>query len=118
MPEWVCDTIFFMEERVSIKFNFRQFLGDNIHDQLFKFPTEGMFRYSSVLVYMFLFFQSDRFPHALQKLNQEGILHPVTSWTSLVRKKSIEFSFKDYIDQFIHPVVCMLNSSTYPRISE
>jgi hypothetical protein len=77
-----------------------------------------MFIYSYVLVYMFLFFQSDRFPCALQKLNQEGSQQPVTSWTSLVRKNSIEFNFKDYIDQFIHLVVCMLNNNIEPRISE
>jgi hypothetical protein len=122
--EWVDEpilgflSIFSTEERVSIKFNFSQFLADNIHDQLFRFPTEGMFRYSSVLVYMFLFYQSDRFPCALQKLNQEGSPQPVTSWTSLVRKNSTEYSFKDFIDQFIHPVVCMLNNNTEPRINE
>jgi hypothetical protein len=77
-----------------------------------------MFRYSSVLVYLFLFFQSDRFPCAFQKLNQEGNPQSVTSWTSLVRKNSTEFSFKDFIDHFYHPVVCMLNNSTEPRINE
>jgi hypothetical protein len=64
------------------------------------------------------FFQSDRFPCALQKLNQEGNPQSVTSWTSLVRKNSIEFNFKDFIDQFYHLVVCMLNNNTEPRINE
>jgi hypothetical protein len=102
--EWVDEpilgflSIFSTKERVSIKFNFSQFLDDNIHDHLFRFPTEGMFRYSSVLVYIFLFFQSDKFPYALQKLNQEGSPQSVTSWTSLVRKNSMDYSFKDFID--------------------
>jgi hypothetical protein len=122
--EWVDEpilgflSIFSTEERATIKFNFSQFLADNIHDHLFRFPTEGMFRYSSVLVYMFLFFQSDRFPCAFQKLNQEGNPQSVTSWTSLVRKNSTEYNFKDFIDQFYHPVVCMLNNNTEPRINE
>jgi hypothetical protein len=122
--EWVDEPIlgflfiFSIEERVSIKFNFNQFLAENIHDQLFRFPTEGMFRYSLVMVYMFLFYQLDRFLCALQKLNHEGSPQSLTSWTSLVRKNSIEFSFKDYIDMFIRPVVCMLNNNTEPRINE
>jgi hypothetical protein len=122
--EWVDEpilgflSIFSTEEKVSIKFNFSQFLADSIHDQFFKFPTEGMFRYSSILVYMFLFYQSDRFPCALQKLNKEGSPQSVTSWTSLVRKNSTEYNFKDFIDQFIHPVVCLLNNNTEPRVSE
>jgi hypothetical protein len=67
---------------------------------------------------MFLFFQSDRFPCALQKLNQEGNPQSVTSWTSLVRKNSIEHNFKDFIDQFFHPVVFMLNNNKEPRSNE
>jgi len=66
-------SIFSTEERFSIKVNFSQFLADNIHDQLFRFPTERMFRYSLVLVYMVFFYQSDMFPCVLQKLNQEEI---------------------------------------------
>jgi hypothetical protein len=77
-----------------------------------------MFKYSPVLVYMFLFLQSDKFPCAFHKLNQEGNPQSMTSWTSLVRKNSTEFSFMDFIDQFYHPVVCMMNSSTEPRINE
>jgi hypothetical protein len=53
-------SIFSIEERATIKFNFSQFLDDNIHDNILRFPTEGMFRYSSVLVYMFFFFLSVR----------------------------------------------------------
>jgi hypothetical protein len=75
LDEWVDEPIlgflsnFSTKERAAIKFNFSQFPADNIHDQFFRFPTKGMFRYSSVLVYMFLFFQSDRFPCAFHKLN-------------------------------------------------
>jgi hypothetical protein len=122
--EWVDEpilgflSIFSTEEKATVQFDFSQFLADNIHDQFFKFSTEGMFRYSSVLVYLFLFFQSDRFSCALQKLDQEGNPQSVTSWTSLVRKNSTEFNFKDFIDQFYHPVVCMLSNRTKPRINE
>jgi hypothetical protein len=85
---------------------------------IFRFSTEGMFRYSSVLVYLFLFFQSDMFSCAFQKLDQEGNPQSVTSWTSRVRKNSTEFSFKDFINHFYHPVVCILNSRIEPRINE
>jgi hypothetical protein len=35
-----------------------------------------------------------------------------------VRKNSTEFSFKDFIDHFYHPVVYMLIGRTEPRINE
>jgi hypothetical protein len=93
-------------------------LANNIHDQFFKFLTEGMFKYSSVLVYLYFFFQLDRFSCSLQKLDHEGNPQLVTLWTSLVRKNSTEFIFKDFIDKFYHPVVFMLNNITDPRINE
>jgi hypothetical protein len=77
-----------------------------------------MFRYSSILVYLFLFFQADKFSFSQQKLDQDGNPQPVTSWTSIVRKNSYEFNFKQFIDQFYHPVVCMLSGRTKPRINE
>jgi hypothetical protein len=36
-------SIFYTEEKVSVKFNFSQFLADSIHEQFLKFPTEGVF---------------------------------------------------------------------------
>jgi len=39
-------------------FNFAQFLADRIHDQLIRLPNERVFKYSSVLFHMFLYFQS------------------------------------------------------------
>ena len=37
-------------------FNFSQYLADNIHEQLVKMPEEGVFKYSSVLFHMFMYF--------------------------------------------------------------
>jgi hypothetical protein len=116
--EWVDEpilgflSIFSTEEKATTQFDYSQFLADNIHEQLFKFSTEGMFRYSSILVYLFLFFQADKFSFSQQKLDQDGNPQPVTSWTSIVRKNSSEFNFKQFIDQFYHPVVCMLSGRT------
>jgi hypothetical protein len=94
--EWVDEpilgflSIFSTKEKVSVKFKFSQFLADNVHEQFLKFPTEGMFKYSSILVYMFLLYQADRFPFALQNLNEQGSPQLVIFWTLFVRKNSEE----------------------------
>jgi hypothetical protein len=111
-------SIFSTEEKATTQFDFSQFLVDNIHEQFFKLSTKGMLRYSSVWVYLFLLFQVDRFSCALQKLDQEGNPQSVSSWTSLVRENSTKFIFRDFIDQFYHPMVCMLDSRMEPRINE
>jgi hypothetical protein len=101
-----------------VQFDYNFFLADNIHDQLFKFPIEGMFWYSSVLAYMFVFYQVDKFLFPMQKMDQDGKPQPVTSWTSLLRRNSTEFSFKQFIEQFYHPVVSMLSGRQEWRINE
>jgi hypothetical protein len=64
--EWVDEpilgflSIFFAEDKATIQFDYITFLAENIHDQLFRFATEGMFQYSSILAYIFTFFQEDR----------------------------------------------------------
>jgi hypothetical protein len=42
----------------------------------------------------------------------------VTAWTSLLKHNSTEFSFKEFIDQFYHPVVSMLSGRPEPRIND
>lgn len=121
--EWVDEailgflSIFSTEEKPSMIFNFSQFLADNIHEKLLKFQIEVMFKYASLLVYMFLFYQEDNFPFSLQKLNEQGNPHSVIFWTSLVRTNIEEHKFKDYIDQFIHPATCLLRFDAKPRFS-
>jgi hypothetical protein len=122
--EWVDEpilgflSIFSTEERPTIQFDYSTFLAESIHEQLSKFATEGMFRYSSILANMFIFFQVDRFFFSMQKMDKNGKPQAVTSWTSLLRRNSMEFSFKQFIEQFYHPVVSMLSGRPEPWINE
>jgi hypothetical protein len=110
--------IFSLEERPTTQFNYSTFLANNIHEQFSNFSTEGMFRYFSILAYMFTFFQADRFSFSMQKMEKDRRLQAVTAWTSLLRQKSTEFSFKQFVEQFYHPVVSMLSGRPKPRINE
>jgi hypothetical protein len=122
--EWVDESIlgflsiFSAEEKATTQFDYNIFLAKNMHEELFKFPTEGMFWYSSILAYMFVFFQADKFIFHVQNMDQNDKPQSVTSWTSLLRKNSIEFTFKQFIEQFYHPVVSMLNGRQESRINE
>jgi len=89
-----------------------------MHEKLFKFPTKGMFQYSSILDHMFMFFQEDKFSFTMQKMDQDDKPQPATSWTSLLRRNSTEFNFKQFIDQFYHLVVSMLSGRKETRINE
>jgi hypothetical protein len=87
-------SIFIAKENATIEFDYNTFLAENIHEQLFKFATEGMFQYSSILAYMFTFFQEDMLSFPMHKMDQDCKPQAVTSWTSLLRRNSTEFNFK------------------------
>jgi hypothetical protein len=93
-------------------------LADNIHEQFMNFHMEGMFRYSSILAYLFVFFQADKFVFSMQKMDGDGRPQAVIAWTSLLKNNSTDFNFKEFIDQFYHPVVSMLGGRPEPRIND
>jgi hypothetical protein len=110
-------SIFSNDEQPTMQFNYNTFLANKIHEQFVNFSTEGMFRYSSILAYMFVYFQADRFNFSMQKMDADGRPQPVTAWTSLLKHNSVEYDFTTFIDQFYHPVVSMLSGMPEPRIN-
>jgi hypothetical protein len=111
-------SIFSTDEKPTTQFDFNTFLVDNIHEQFMNFGTEGMFIYSSILAYLFIFFQTDKFGFSMQKMDGDGRPQVVTAWTSLLKHNSTNFSFKEFIDQFYHPMVSMLGGRPEPRIKD
>jgi len=84
----------------SLLFNYSQFFANSIHDQFANFKAESVFKYQSILVYLMLFYQLEKFKFPLQKIDSEGNPCSVIHWTSLVRNKSKEYSYTDYVDKF------------------
>ena len=67
-------SIFSNDEQPTTQFDYSTFLANNIHDQFMSFPTEGVFRYSSILAYMFLFFQPERFTFSMHTTLQNSLI--------------------------------------------
>jgi hypothetical protein len=111
-------SIFSTDEKPTTQFNFRAFLEDNIHEQFMNFGTEGMFKNSSILAYLFVFFQANKFSFSMQKMDADGRPQGVTAWTSLLKHNSIEYNFKSFINLFYHSVVSMLGGQPEPRIND
>lgn len=110
-------SVFSAGDKPSLIFNYSQFLAESIHDQFLKFSIEGAFKHQTDLVYLSLFFQADRFKFPLQKVDAQGTPQSVIHWTSLVRKNTKEYSFSDYVNQFLHTTLFFLSSDIIPRIS-
>ena len=67
---------------------------------------------------MFLYYQVDKFPVSIQKLDTKGKEISMVYWIPLVQKFSIVFTYKDFIDSFVYPVMNMLTGNTQPRINQ
>jgi hypothetical protein len=87
-PIQVFLSIFSTDEKSTTQFDFSTSLANNIHEQCVNFTTEGMFWYSSILAYLFIFFQADKIDFSIQKMDEDGRPQAVTAWTSLLKHNS------------------------------
>jgi hypothetical protein len=99
------------------KFNYNQFLADQIHYQLSEFESLRSFRYQSYLVHLFLFFQATHFASLGLRVKDE-IGNPVSviHWTSLIKKRHLNVGFSEYIDLFMSKSYEVIYSEIPPRI--
>ena len=86
-------SIFSNDQNTTTQFDYSTFLAGNIYEQFMNFTTEGVFKYSSILAYMFLYFQAEKFSFSMQKMDPDGKPQPVTAWTSLLKRNSAEYNF-------------------------
>ena len=89
-----------------------------MHYQLSRLSEKGVFRYTSYLLHLFLYYQADKFPIEFQKVVPEGNVVSVVFWTSILRKWNREYSFEDFNDLFLVPAMNLLNKEQTPRINE
>lgn len=109
-------SVFSIGEKPLVIFHYSRFLVEVFHEQFLKFSTEGVFKHATILDYLFLFHQEDRFQFPLYKLDEQGNAQSTTHWNSLVRKHKNEFTFSDYVDHCLYKVSCLLNSEAETRI--
>jgi hypothetical protein len=92
-------SIFLITTKPLTRFNYAQFLADQIHYQLSEFESLRCFRYQSYLVHLFLFSQAFHFMHLGLKVEDDiGNPTSVIHWTSMIKKKSLNVVFSQYVD--------------------
>lgn len=111
-------SIFSIDSKPIVLYNFSQFLAKAIHEQFVQFDAKDIFKYALILVYLFIYFQGDKFPFTLQKLDEEGNQQLVIFWTSMGMKEKEEFIYKQFIELFVHPTINLMSNTLVPRISD
>ena len=109
--------IFTLGQPPTIMYDYAKYIANRMHDQFLRMSNEIVFKYSSVLYHLFLYYQVDKFPFTIQKLDTKGHPRSVIFWTPLIHNYHSPYPYTDFIDPFVHPVVTMLVGSPPPRIS-
>ncbi len=111
-------SIFIPGQPPAVKFDYAKFIADKMHDQFMRLENERVFKYSSVLYHLFLYYQTDKFPFSVQKLDTKGNPRSAIFWTSLFHMYCYShYPYTDFIDLFLHPVTTMLLGSLPLRIN-
>ena len=79
-------------------------MAENIHEQFMNFTAQGVFKYSSVIIHLFLFQQGDQLHIQFSKQDDKGVNQSVIHWTEIVRATQAKPTFSEFVDSFIHPV--------------
>lgn len=83
----------------TVKYNYARFISDKIHDQLTRLDRQGIFKYSSYIYHLFMFYQSDIFQCPIKKLDSRGERRSVVFWSSVFHQvQDSPYSYCEFID--------------------
>jgi len=112
-------SIFIPGQPLAVKYNYAAFIADKIHDQFMRLENEKVFKYSTFIYHLILYYQSDRFPFFVNKIDTKGNPRSVIFWTSIFHQSfACPYTYNEFIDQFVHPVTTMLTGNPPSRIGD
>lgn len=98
-------SIFTLGQPPAVRFNYASYIAEKIHDQFMRQKNEKVFKYSTVIYHLFLYYQSHKFPFSINKLDTKGNLKSIIFWTSIFHYSyTCPYSYNEFIDQYFHHV--------------
>ena len=83
-----------------------------------RFGDDRVFKYSSFIYHLTIYYQSESFPFHIQKLDAKGNSRSVIFWTALSHNyPDSPYSYNEFIDLFLHPGTTLLTGVSPPRVS-
>ena len=80
---------------------------------------ERVFRYSSYIYHLILYYQHEKFSFAMKRVDAQGNPRSVVYWTSVFHCRSYSpYTYCELIDLFIHPAMSLFMSSPPPRLTD
>ena len=110
-------SIFTLGQPLIVQYDYSTFIADNIHEKFMILERERVFKYTSYIYHLLLYYQSESFPVVLKKLDASGERRSVIFWSSVFHHISYSpYTYCEFIDLFIYPATCLLSGDPPPRL--
>jgi len=110
-------SIFTIGQPPIVKYDYATFIANKIHDQFLNLDREGIFKYTSFIYHLLLYYQPDSFPFPIRKLDSKGNRRSVILWSLIFHNCDSSYTYSEFIDLFVHPASTLLIGAPPPRIT-
>ena len=110
--------IFVPGQPPAVKYDYASFIANKINEQFINLDREGVFKYTSFIYHLLLYYHPDSFSFPIRKLDSKGERRSVIFWTSVFHNVcESPYTYCEFIDWFIHPASTLLIGAPPPRLS-
>ncbi len=109
----------FSPGKTPICYDYATYISDKIHEQFLHLSREKVFRYTSYIYHLILYYQHEKFSFEIKRTDAAGNPRSVVYWTSVFHILTYSpYTYSEFIDLFIHPAMSLFLTSPPPRLSD
>jgi len=102
----------------TFKYDYATYIANKIHEQFMNLERERVFKYTSYIYHLLMYYQSDSFLVFLKKLDAKGERRSMIFWTLMCHLVSQSpYTYCEFIDLFIYPSTCLLSADPPRRLT-
>lgn len=111
-------SIFTPGQLPAVRYDYASYIANKIHDQILNLETEGVFKYTTFIYHLMLYYQSDNFSFPINKLDTKGNPRSIIFWSPIFHN-TIEspYTYSELIDLFVYLATTLLTRVSPPRIN-
>lgn len=111
-------SIFTPGHPLAVKYDYASYIANKIHDQFLRLDNEGVFKYTTFIYHLMLYYQSEKFHFPVKKLETKGNPKSVIFWNPIFHNtRESPYTYNEFIDLFVHPATTLLTGVSPSRIS-
>jgi len=109
----------FAPGKPPIYYDYATYIANKIHEQLMDLARERVFRYTSYIYHLILYYQHEKFHFPMRRVDAQGNPRSVAYWSSAFHCSPYSpYTYCEFIDLFIHPAMSLLLSLPPPRLTD